>query len=59
MQREDLQKSEPPISEEALVTLSMMDEHLIETWKQLIEVEEKLRRIKKQVLRMVHGVMHS
>ena len=59
MQQEELQKLEPPISEEALVTLQMMDAYFNQTWKQLAEVEERLRRIKKQVLRMVHGVRHS
>jgi hypothetical protein len=56
MQQEDLQKPEPPISEEAHVSLRVMDEHLTQTWKQLIEVEAKLRRIKKQVLMLVYRV---
>ena len=56
MQQEDLQKLEPPISEEAHVSLRMMDEHFMQTWKQLIEVEAKLRRIKKQVLTLVYRI---
>jgi hypothetical protein len=56
MQKADLQKPEPPSSEEAYMPLRIVDEHLRQTWKQLFEVEEKMRSIKKEVLRLVYQV---
>jgi hypothetical protein len=56
MQRECLQKPEPPSTEDIHGSFRKMDEHLIQTWKYLIEVEQKVQGIKQEMLLMVRRI---
>jgi len=56
MPRECLQKPEPPSTEDIHGSFRKLDEHLSQTRKYLIDVEQKVKGIKQEMLLMVRRI---
>jgi hypothetical protein len=56
MQRECLQKPEPPSTEDIHGRFRKLDEHLSQMRKYLIEVEQKVQGIKQEIVLMVRRI---